>query len=519
MKISPLVSLGHDNSVKDLIILTLSQEWPLTVRKIHNAIEKSRASVTYHAVHKAVRQLVKQNVLKKERNGYLISIEWIEQMSGLVEGMKNNYLYNKPLYLPGLKEFKQEGDTQVFIFDNLAEADSYRKRLQWEYGNRKGAKQPYVSMGLHFRTPLLYTEKSRDLSSVASKFSITCYLVVTGKTPVDEWCADFYRLQKHFVKTGVPSAQNCEINVLGDTIVQAYLPPQVRQRIHDIYSNVKDVSEINHQDFYKQIYLTKGDVKIVVMKNPEIAEQIRNQVIANFRNEKVAVFDIDGTFVDPAFPVEATEMLNAKGLLNAGEGKELAELCGQYKAGKLKRDKFADAYMKIYPKAVKGKAAASIEEAIAKFVEENTFRFIYPHAEKLYSLVHSYRKAIVFTRLPVEFVRSLSGMFVFDEIISTKLELSGGIFTGKVAANLCMPGSKEKAFVKWLQSNGSSLKGSLGFGDRYHDLSFLSRVDMPFVLNPDEKLAKVAKQNRWPAYNGDTAKLLFKVREVLANGD
>jgi phosphoserine phosphatase len=516
MKISPLVSLGHENSMKDLIILTLSQEWPLTVRKIHNAIEKSRASVTYHAVHKAVRQLVKQGVLKKERNGYLISIEWIEQMSGLVEGMKNNYLYNKPLYLPGLKEFKQEGDTQIFTFENLAEADSYRKRLQWEYLSSKAAKPPYCGMSMYARSPVVYTEKSLDLLKAATGGKTPVYLLYAGNTAVDRWAADYYRNEYTFVKTGVDLAKDCETMIMGDVVTQIYVPQKIMKYLQGLYSRVKDVNEVNVQEFYRQVYLTKADVKFVVIRNPEIAKQLREQVLSHFRRDKISVFDIDGLLVHRSYMPDFASFLEAKGLFGKEQAAEIRRLAAQLEAKKIKYDAYVKGFKKAYLAGIKGKKFSEIAAASREFVSarhDENFAF----SIKLFKLVRSYRKVLAITRLPKEAVIGLQALFPWDELISSEIKVKDDVMTGELCRDLTSEG-KFSETKRWLDS-GVDLKGSIGFGDTHRDLPFLARVEIPIAISPDEKLKAIARKRGWLIFNGNEGADAFMAKlHSMLNG-
>ena len=57
--------LGTD-STKNSIIELLSQEWPLTAKKLYNKIIKEcHTQITYQATHKALKELLEKISLKK----------------------------------------------------------------------------------------------------------------------------------------------------------------------------------------------------------------------------------------------------------------------------------------------------------------------------------------------------------------------------------------------------------------------------------------------------------------------
>jgi phosphoserine phosphatase len=450
--LAPLLELGNGKNVKDVIILSLSHEWPLTVRKLHNAIEKRGMSVSYHAVHKACQQLISQGILKREKIGYMISMDWIEHVSSLLEGMKKNYIYNRPMLLPSLKDFKSEGDTRTFVFENLAEADAYRKRLQQEYGLEDGQKKPYISTSMHLRSPLLYSEKSFRLATLANKMKIDCYLLVGGSTPVDEWCADYYRMQSHFVRTGVRCSDACDIGVLGNVIVQLYLPEKVRQNIEQAF-NVKDISGINVPEFYRQIYLAPAEARLVVSYNSELAEQLRQQVLSQFERRESAIFDVDESFVSPGVLCDI-----AKKLFDEKAGADVVRLVERFERGALSGEKFLQQYPKLWARALRGRNSEEVKGMIRALLRDNiSSNRIWQHSARLFHLVRSYYMPVAVSAMPAEIIQASD--FSFDAILTSEAEVVGGKYTGRLQKDLGGPDAKKAAVEKWLSG-----RPAIGFG-------------------------------------------------------
>jgi len=513
VELLPLIKLGNVNSVRNLVIQALGEEWPLNVRKLHTKIERQRPGVSYHAVHKAVQQLVCEAMVKRGEAGYIIDSDWVQRALSLLEGMKDCKCGERgtPLYLPNLKDFK-EGDSKTFVFENLAEADKYRKRLQLEYANSKPQKH-YVVIARHARSALLYSEKTLAFPMVPLS-GIKGYYLIAGKTVPDEWCADYYRLQGAYAQTGVDCAHNCDIRVVGDVIEQLYVPEDTAQSTEDLFSGIRNMADLSVPEFYQSICLRRSPVKFIVIHNRELAEQIRQQVLSRFSTAKVAIVDLDGVFADPEFPVAATRWLVAKGLLNGSRSEDLVKLCDRHSAGKVPRDVFVLEYLKLYSKLIKGLSAERLQAAIRTFVETEGHNQLFKHAARLFHLIRSYRRVVAFTRLPIEFAKAMG--FDFFDIIATTFETVNGAFTGRMRQNMCTPGAKEAAFESWIAANPHlDLKGSIGFGDRYHDIAFLSKVSHPFVVNLDSKLAAVAKRNGWFVFDGNVDALMSKISEVV----
>lgn len=506
-----MIELGNTDSVRNHVIQFLSQDWPLNVRRLHTKVEQQRPGVSYHAVHKAVQQLLQQGILKREKAGYLLSTEWIEQVHALVHEVKSRQQPGGLGPLPGLNGFK-EGESRTFTFGNLVEADAYRKKLHNDYVAAKDIDKPFVGMAQHMKSPLIRAEKSFAEASLAKKTQT--YFIVRGKTSLDEWCADFYRSESQRVKTGIEYSQNCDTTVLGDVIVQIYTPSNVREQIDGIYERVRDISELNVSEFYNSVYLMKAAVRLVVTRNAEMAEQLRNKIISYFRHESIAVVDIGGGFINPDYPLEAARWLFGKGVLETDAGKELVELCDRHATGKIERDAFIKSFIKLYASAVKGRKVGEVENALHEFITQSQFGILSKFSKRMFGLLRSYRNVVAVARIPAEFIRAVGGILEFDGIIATTLEVADGRYTGRILQNMCSGGTKARAFEKWLASV-SSFKGSIGFGDRVHDAEFLERVEFPIVVNPDAKLAAIAKKRGWFTSKSDSEALLGKLRKIL----
>lgn len=80
------------NSMRDLIVLILSEEWPLTAKGIYTKLIRTYAvSCSYQAVHKTIKHLVKDGVLIQKPEGYLVSVSWLESISAFSSRVKRNY--------------------------------------------------------------------------------------------------------------------------------------------------------------------------------------------------------------------------------------------------------------------------------------------------------------------------------------------------------------------------------------------------------------------------------------------
>ena len=281
--------MGKEKNLKDIIITILLREWPLTAKKIYNRVGKDyNLPVTYQAVYKVISNFADSGILSKKDMEYSLSPEWIQNLGDFVEKIKNAYSSGLKPDIFGLKEFKQEGEIQTFIFNSLGKAEDYRKNLQLEflkrYSDKGGEIPPYCGQSKHLKSPVVYSEKSLNLLKTVNENGVKAYLMVAGNSPIDRWCADMYRKGGVNVKTGIKCAEKCDTMIIGEYITQMYIPDEIAQLIEKYYSS-SDISKINLPEFNDSVYNRKIPIKFVMINNPEIAEQLRKQTLSFF-NEK-----------------------------------------------------------------------------------------------------------------------------------------------------------------------------------------------------------------------------------------
>ena len=85
--------IGTGTSLKDRIFSVLSNEWPLSARKIFHKIGED--SVTYQAVYKVLRELLDHKVIKQQDQQYFMNIEWLEQAIHHLDVLRQDYRYRQ----------------------------------------------------------------------------------------------------------------------------------------------------------------------------------------------------------------------------------------------------------------------------------------------------------------------------------------------------------------------------------------------------------------------------------------
>lgn len=91
----------------------------------------------------------------------------------------------------------------------------------------------------------------------------------------------------------------------------------------------------------------------------------------------------------------------------------------------------------------------------------------------------------------------IAELLKIDHLIATDPEMLDGRYTGKVFGVPSFQHGKVERLQHWLAEHQKDLAGSYFYSDSHNDLPLLEQVDTPIAVDPDDKLAEVARQRDW----------------------
>lgn len=104
--------------------------------------------------------------------------------------------------------------------------------------------------------------------------------------------------------------------------------------------------------------------------------------------------------------------------------------------------------------------------------------------------------------LSAEFARDLG----FQEVLCNRFEVDDqGRFTGRPVEPLCYGTGKLVLAQRCADARGVDLADCAFYTDSLADVSVLEAVGTPVVIDPDPRLRRRARANRWPIQDWDTA--------------
>jgi hypothetical protein len=275
---------GENKRIKDIIIDVLIFEWPLSLSQMHKRVSKNYGkSGTCQATYKAICELVGEKVLVKQDKLYSINLDWVEKLKEFTSHIENNYKNDEKVPLiDGVLKAKTENNVSILTFNSLVELDKAWINIKKDYYNNLNKKSDVTFWeGNHCWWLLVYPELEYNELDILKKKKVRDFVIAHNNTPLDKWSKEFYE------KAGIGfrfenSKVDSDLTVFGDTIMQVSIPHEIRSKIEEIYQKHKNPGEINLPEFIKTVLNKKTQISLVITKNKEIADQLKQKVLREF---------------------------------------------------------------------------------------------------------------------------------------------------------------------------------------------------------------------------------------------
>lgn len=127
---------------------------------------------------------------------------------------------------------------------------------------------------------------------------------------------------------------------------------------------------------------------------------------------------------------------------------------------------------------------------------------LYPSAKALVEKSLAAGHEVVFVSGALECViRHLARHLGATTVIANRLEMKDGIATGKLLRPIVAGPEKARIVRDHARSKGYELDDCFAFSDSYSDVPMLSVVGHPAAVNPDRRLALLARAYSWPSFD------------------
>jgi adenylate kinase family enzyme len=282
--ITPTLGKSKKN-VKDLVISALMYNYPLTLIKLTNTIKKKfSAKVTFQGVRRAVNSLVDEEIILKINREYKLNQEWILKMKDFFDKLNDSYS-NPDGEILNIEELGE--DVKIYTMKNLIEADKlWNKTIKkWFERDKNKKSEIYAQFAGHTWYVFGQMGEETEIVDLSKKYKIKPFILSNSDTFLDRWCKKYYENlgAKYTTNKEKSKGDNSKyFGVYKDRIIQIETPREITKKMDEIYSKTKNFSTFNSPELTKELLKTRN-IKVIIMRNNLLAEQLRKNVLNHFR--------------------------------------------------------------------------------------------------------------------------------------------------------------------------------------------------------------------------------------------
>lgn len=215
--------------------------------------------------------------------------------------------------------------------------------------------------------------------------------------------------------------------------------------------------------------------------------------------KKLALFDIDGVIYNGHSIFDLIQDQEKRGVIVSGTWDKILIELQAYKTGQKNYTEAANEMLKVYAGSFKGVEYEFFVDDVFNFLNTHKNNF-FPYVDNLFSKLKTTHDIFLITtnfQFNCEAIEKIFGLDT-NHICSIAENINGKL-TGNIKQSL----AGNKGIVADLM-NKYGKSGSIAVGDSENDADMLNLVELPLVMEPNDKLLEIAKNNNWQVVNRDT---------------
>jgi HAD superfamily hydrolase (TIGR01490 family) len=217
----------------------------------------------------------------------------------------------------------------------------------------------------------------------------------------------------------------------------------------------------------------------------------------NLVKKKVAFFDIDGTIFRSSLLIEIVEELIRRKVFSKESEAEFLKTKEDWINRHGQYEDYIMAVVQSFVRHIQGVPYKTFMDIAEEMVEKNYKKTYIYTKELIKELKDKNYFVIAISQSPKGILDKFCKHFGFDKVYGRMYELGPeDQFTGKTTDEHLIQ-NKGNIVRRAVEKENLTLKGSVAVGDTEGDIPMLELVEKPICFNPNKKLYRYAKINKW----------------------
>ncbi len=286
---------NESTSTKDKIISILVTQPNLNTKKINSALKKQYAlNVTYQAVHKTLKLMVEQEILEHKNKAYELNPQWINNLRLFVEKIEKTDLseQNQGKYTTkqDLKnnDIHKDQTTRTLVFPTLEKFSEYMSEMEYLFAKKDFKEQKiFIRAIKHSWWPLIDPKSEFNRIKDFKKNNVQFHVLIQGNHLLDKWTQKFFYTHNVSCKVNSKFISTCEVGIYNHAVYQIFYGPVLSSLLDKIYSEIRDVRDINFWDIFQDLWNIKEDIKVIENKDKFIIKSFKERALSEFSLEEL----------------------------------------------------------------------------------------------------------------------------------------------------------------------------------------------------------------------------------------
>ncbi len=260
---------SKNEHLEDLVIkILLIKEQ--SVKSIHKTLSSQQENFTLQGIYRVLRDLIKDEIVIKRKNIYLISEEWRDRVINSFRRKQNSITLS-------------EHESIQFNLDSLVHLDQQWKNiiipLQESFSDFPVFLYNTHEIWIHLSVSRKESEYNYYESFKENSYSSYC--LFGGNTKFDKQIAMELKHEKLNINYGYkPFPETDYIIIIDDYIITTRISRKIANKIKDVYLKSKNFDELEYN--LQELGIEKKKVKLIIERNREKAKIFRKRISRNF---------------------------------------------------------------------------------------------------------------------------------------------------------------------------------------------------------------------------------------------